>query len=291
MNTTYDAQSESTYEDMGIAVAWLSPDNAHGATAPNVNPFAAPTDAAEGCPSGGLPAGYLCDKGWVTHGHMAEAANHGGPNGTISTNRLGAQTTQVAIGAFQFSPGDQSTIQSTGIPTVPIGGSLTFNNLDAWGDVYHSITSCAYPCTGPTGIAFPLGDGRSSLGDAKDFDSGQLGYEPEVFVGQHFGPAKDTTSWTLPVTSQNGFKPGAIYTYYCRVHPFMRGVFAVTASGNGPSANTDLALPASAGSRATGPVVAGRSDGVPLPLPSAPAILPTGPRLVPAPLLRPLPLD
>jgi hypothetical protein len=32
----------------------------------------------------------------------------------------------------------------------------------------------------------------------------------------------------LPVTSKSGFKPGEIVTYYCRVHPFMRGAFEVT---------------------------------------------------------------
>jgi plastocyanin len=32
----------------------------------------------------------------------------------------------------------------------------------------------------------------------------------------------------LPVTAQDGYKPGDLVTYFCRIHPGMRGAFEVT---------------------------------------------------------------
>ena len=234
MNATYDVGVQSTYEDMGIAVAWLAPDTAAGPAAPGLNPFGAPIDASEPCLSGGLaaPVPTLCDKGVVTHGHMAEASHHGGPSGTLPA-RVGPQVSRIDITGFTYQPGDQGAAGSAGVPSVPIGGSLTFANNDQYADVYHSVTSCRYPCTGPTGIAFPLSDGASSSGAPVDFDSGELGYDP-TFGTTRIGPAKNQGSWTLNVTAANGFQPGATYTFYCRVHPFMRGAFAVVAPGSGP---------------------------------------------------------
>ena len=43
-----------------------------------------------------------------------------------------------------------------------LGTQLTFSNLEGAG-IYHTATSCAYPCLGPTGSAFPLSDGRLVL--------------------------------------------------------------------------------------------------------------------------------
>ncbi|HEY2429796.1 MAG TPA: PQQ-binding-like beta-propeller repeat protein, partial [Acidimicrobiales bacterium] len=227
INATYDASIQDTYEDMGIAIAFIAPDGPAGPSAPGLDPFTAPKDTSERCASGGLAARTptLCDKGWVTHGHMAEASHHGGPNGTLPA-RLGAPTSRIDIAGFTYLPGDQSTAGSAGTPTVALGTALTFTNLDAGADVFHTVTSCAYPCRGPTGIAFPLSDGRSRT----SFDSGELGFEPAL-GGDHIGPAKNTTQWTLSVDAAHGFEAGRTYTYFCRVHPFMRGAFAVVAGG------------------------------------------------------------
>ena len=89
--------------------------------------------------------------------------------------------------------------------------------------IYHSVTSCKFPCLGPTGAAFPLGDGQTSQGRNIDFDSAQLGVGPP-----EIGPAKQSLTWSLPVTARAGYQPGEIVTYYCRIHPFMRGAFEVT---------------------------------------------------------------
>ena len=75
-NATYDTEIASTYENMGIAIALLAPDENGTPTAPGLDPFTAPKDTADGCPSGGLNAATptLCDKGQVTHGHYKENA-------------------------------------------------------------------------------------------------------------------------------------------------------------------------------------------------------------------------
>src|SRR5439155_22787497 len=56
-NATYDTTMQSTYEDMGIAVALVAPDDAQGRpTAPGVDPFHAPADTSPTFASGGLTA-------------------------------------------------------------------------------------------------------------------------------------------------------------------------------------------------------------------------------------------
>jgi plastocyanin len=222
-NATYDTTIQSTYENMGIAIAFIAPDTPDGsATATGIDAFAPGTafDTSPGCDSGGLAASTptLCDKGLPTHGHLHENDNFGGAEGGISAQR-GAPTDRVNIGGFLYAPGDLSMISMTGIPTVKPGQAVTFSNLDSGIDVYHSVTSCAYPCTGPTGTSFPLATGQTSLGRNVDFDSGQLGFGIPQITG-----AKNVLNWNLDLT---GYQPGEIVTYYCRIHPFMRGALEV----------------------------------------------------------------
>ncbi|HYY74063.1 MAG TPA: hypothetical protein VE662_04510, partial [Solirubrobacterales bacterium] len=99
-------------------------------------------------------------------------------------------------------------------PKVQAGQTLTFQNFDAdpAENVFHTITACKAPCNRSTGIAYPLADGPST------FDSGQLGFNYAGFNA----PAADRDTWTTP----SNLPPGT-YTYFCRVHPFMRGSFRV----------------------------------------------------------------
>jgi hypothetical protein len=220
-NATYDTGIQSTYENMGIAVTLLAPDTQAGQpTAPGVDAFTAPKDSSVDCSSGGLPGGTLCDRGIVTHGHLSENDNYGGPSGKWSAER-GQATGDVGIADFLYLPGDLSTISMTGVPTVKLGSKLRFTNLEG-ALVYHTATSCEFPCLGRTGTAFPLANGKTSQGRALDFDSSELGIgAPEI------GPAKQTLNWELPVTREAGFEPGEIVTYFCRIHPSMRGGFEV----------------------------------------------------------------
>jgi len=96
-------------------------------------------------------------------------------------------------------------------PVVDRGEAIVFDNLEA-AAIYHTVTACKAPCNGPTGISYPLANG------GPDFDSLELGYGPPGATA-----ASNRQAWTLQTA---GFEPG-LYTYFCRVHPFMRGVFGV----------------------------------------------------------------
>jgi plastocyanin len=211
---------------MGISIALYVPDKADGTPqAPGVNPFQAKADNSVGCRSGGLRAKRggprLCLRGYPTHGHYAENGNHGGAAGTWNA-KPGAPTNSVGVVNFQYQPGDLSMISMTGVPTVQLGSDLHFTNLEG-GLIYHTATSCAFPCLGRTGAAFPISDGRTSTGHSIDFDSSEMGVGVPAI-----GAAKQALDYTLPVTTERGFQPGDVVTYFCRVHPGMRGAFEVT---------------------------------------------------------------
>ena len=108
------------------------------------------------------------------------------------------------------------------MPTVKLGTDLDFTNAEGT-SIYHTVTACAFPCLGKTGSAFPLSDGQTSSGRKLDFDSSELG-----IGAPYIGATSQRLSWQLPVTAQSGFKPGEVVTYFCRIHPFMRGAFKVT---------------------------------------------------------------
>jgi len=220
-NATYDTNDLSSYEDMGISVALLAPDTPDGKpTAPGVDPFQAPRDNSSDCKSGPAINGKLCTFGLVTHGHYLENGNHTTASGKL-TVKPGPQTSSVGIADFQYFPGDLGN-QTTGVPQVKLGTDLRFFNAEG-SSIYHTITTCAYPCMGATSASFPVPDGASNQGRKYDFDSSELGIgAPAV------GATSQKLDWTLPVNQKNGFQPGEVVTYYCRIHPFMRGAFEVT---------------------------------------------------------------
>jgi plastocyanin len=222
-NAIYDTKIQSTYENMGIVVSLFVPNSPEGKPqAPGVDPFVTPLDRSKDCASNGMlgKKKQLCDHGVVTHGHLAENDNFGGARGEW-TAKTGSRTSDVGIADFIYAPGDLSMISMTGVPTVKLGSELRFTNLEG-PIIYHTVTSCKFPCLGPTGTAFPLSDGETSKGRSLDFDSSELG-----FGAPTIGPAKQTLNWSLPITKERGFEPGAIATYFCRIHPGMRGAFEV----------------------------------------------------------------
>jgi hypothetical protein len=155
--------------------------------------------------------------GRVTHGHLPENSNHGGDYVRPLTARDGPETTQIGIGNFHYSQGDLSTVDSDGIPRVRYGSRLSFWNFDAAAGIWHTITTCVAPCTGTYGISYPLAD------DPQNLDSLVLGYSP---TGRGTQPAADRAGFEID-PARNGLRPGTVYTYFCRVHPFMRGAFKV----------------------------------------------------------------
>jgi plastocyanin len=203
ISATYDTRRASWYESMGIMFTWYA-DGADGGG--GVDPFTTPVDTA----------------GRITHGRLPENSNHGGRRvaGLPDARRLlaGTQTKTVAIRDFVYARGDLSTPGRAGRPPlVRPGRALTFRNDDSDAQpIYHTITACRAPCNRATGIAYPLADGKV------DFDSGELGFGPRFATA-----AANRDTWRTPRT----LRPGT-YTYFCRVHPFMRGAFRV-ARGKG----------------------------------------------------------
>jgi len=189
--TTYDSTRASWYESMGIMVVWMADGNG------GVDPFQKPVDAS----------------GQITHGHLQENDNHGGapaPNDFVDASKLPSQppVNQIVIDNFVYSRGDLTVADS--VPTVVQGQSITFVNKDATlpTPIWHTITACESPCDRSTGIAYPLANGTPK------FDSGELGYGGP--------PTADTNAWSTPTDL-----PPGTYTYYCRIHPGMRGAFRV----------------------------------------------------------------
>jgi plastocyanin len=194
-NATYDSARASWYESMGIMVVWMADRVADG-EAPAADPFVTAVDAP----------------GELTHGHLAENDNHGGgPDDKyfdLTAVTAGVQTPTILIKDFEYAAGDMQF--ATSLPVVAPGQAITFENLDApaANGEWHTITACKAPCTGATGIAFPLADGPV------EFDSGQLGNAGPPTAGR--------VTWSTPTDLAAG-----TYTYFCRIHPFMRGGFRV----------------------------------------------------------------
>jgi len=198
VHATYDTKRADWYEVMGIM----------------------PAAVYDGTDVGGMDA--LSDKipqrGVLTHGHLAENNHHGGdPAGLPNPLDLpnGPFSNLIDIQGYQYAQGDlHSQGAAARPPTVHPGQSLTFKNLDAAPSVntFHTITACKAPCNRSTGIAYPIANGPVT------FDSGQLGYNYAGFGA----PAVSRDTWQTP----NNLSPGT-YSYFCRVHPFMRGSFRV----------------------------------------------------------------
>lgn len=192
ITTDYETRRASWYESMGINVVYMA-DGGGGK-----NPYRRKVNYP----------------GPVTHGHLPENNVHGGgPSRLPDPRRLAsgvAGLDPLSITGFTYEAGDLRVPGAAGRPpVVRRGRSLTYelSQQDASQEIWHSLTSCAPPCNRATGIAYPIPDGRFQ------FDSGQL--------GDHT-PAVGTRRWATP----KSLPPGT-YTYFCRIHPDMRGAFRV----------------------------------------------------------------
>ncbi len=209
VHTTYDTSRADWYEVMGIM-----PVAVYDGTLTTGSQDAQAPD----CPSSGSPPpGCIPQDQILTHTHLAENDNHGGdPSGAADPFSLPSAPSPgntVNIQSFAYHAGNVGLT----VPTVQPGQPLTFQNNDAVPAVnaFHTITACKDPCTGKTGIAYPIANGPVT------FDSGELGYNGNQ--GSISGaPASGTATWKTP----SDLPPGT-YSYFCRVHPFMRGSFRV----------------------------------------------------------------
>jgi hypothetical protein len=236
VHATYDTSRASWYEVMGIMVVGMT-DHPDG----GVDPF----------------TGHVDQTDYLTHGRLPENVDRGvrQPAGLANPIRLrpGPLKDRVVIKNFLYSQGDLSMPGKRGLPpAIREGQQLTFVNEDApLTERFHTITACRLPCNLSGGIGYPLADGP------RIFDSGELGYGPTVDQGLYAGgsgsvpitPVVDTpaaadkckglpgllsvisngcvgtATWKTP----KDLAPGT-YTYFCRIHPFMRGAFRVLPS-------------------------------------------------------------
>jgi plastocyanin len=200
--TTYETKRGSWYEAMGIMVVYLAPGSTKG-----VDPFAA----------------AVPQKGHLTHGHLKENNVHGG-TAPVLANPLSLPSVPVSgntihISNFKYQQGDLSAKGSRKDPAqVQAGQSLTFVNDDGPPppapfdlEISHSVTACLAPCNLSNGVSYPLANGLGG------FDSGQMGFGPGFLTAFN-----NQQSWSTPTN----LSPGT-YTYFCRIHPFMRGAFRV----------------------------------------------------------------
>jgi plastocyanin len=197
VHTTYDTQRADWYEVMGIM----------------------PVAVYNGTDVGGQDAqSKIPQTSVLTHGHLSENNNHGG-DPTGSSNPLYLPSAPPPNGTVNIQKFAYQGVPNAGpsVPTVQPGQSLTFHNLDAVPNVnaFHTITACKDPCTGTTGVAYPIANGPVT------FDSGELGFNGNN-GGVGDAPAADRDTWQTPKDLPTG-----TYTYFCRIHPFMRGSFRV----------------------------------------------------------------
>ena len=192
-SATYDTKRAAWAESMGIMVVYMAE------SGPGKDPFRRRVN----------------HPGRPTHGHLAENDNHGGQETRLPDPRKlpdGPVTGgNVDILNFKYTLGDLSLTGTGGLPPVVApGGSLNFRNGDDGRRIYHSISSCKAPCNRSTGIAYPIADGPVQ------FESGTLGSDAPSTTGN------GATEWQTPKNLNAG-----TYTYFCRIHPFMRGAFRV----------------------------------------------------------------
>jgi len=201
--TTYDSKLGSWYESMGIMMVYVAQNSKTG-----IDPF-----------GHALPL-----KGHLTHGHLKENNVHGGiaPGLTnpLALPAVSVPGNTVKIEDFKYGQGDLTASGTAKDPAqIPVGQSLTFVNGDGTPatpfnlQISHSITACQAPCNLTTGVSYPIANG------AGGFDSGQLGFGTPGFTAFN-----NKQTWQTPTNL-----PPGTYTYFCRIHPFMRGAFRVVA--------------------------------------------------------------
>jgi plastocyanin len=131
----------------------------------------------------------------------------------------------VNIKDFTYGRGDLSLTGKNGRPpVVKRGKSINFVNLDDSSPndsireaKYHTITACKSPCNRTTGIAYPTANAPARY----QFDSAELGYGPTGILSDATA-ASNRHKWRTPTNLPRG-----TYSYFCRIHPFMRGAFRV----------------------------------------------------------------
>jgi hypothetical protein len=208
LQTTYETKRASWPESMGINIVYWARDTA----------IAAKTSAIDSA-TANAPDPYVTKvdtEGVLNHEHLAENEDYGGEQPVVGPDPTKLPDGQETGGPFTISdfvyngadfrlPGEAGRP-----PVVKQGQSFTFklSDYDITNEIWHSLTSCATPCNKSTGISYPIPNGKFQ------FESGQMGPGQQPTVGY--------TQWSTPANLPKG-----TYTFFCRIHPLMRGAFRV----------------------------------------------------------------
>ena len=222
VSVTYNVKRASWYESMGILpLSWSKAQDP------------AARDPWENAPE--VKAMYK-EGGVLTHRRLQEnidfksRKNLGLPDPRNLPSGGAVPQAGIAIDSFYYKSGGFSAVSGFPAsqmrpPAIKSGQTVTFENEDAvFGQpeteqAWHSITSCRAPCNKDSGIGYPLANGPIK------FDSGQLGFGQ----GGSAGVTTQTSTYTTPplTSSPTANKRGTTYTYFCRIHPYMRGSIRV----------------------------------------------------------------
>jgi plastocyanin len=222
IDTTYDVKRASWYESMGILPVAVAGAGEPGAK----DPFDDRKAVKKMYEKGGI----------LTHRRLPENIDRpardklGLPDPRDLRSGASTASSGIQIDGFLNSRGGYSARPSFPSalmrpPVIESGGSVTFTSQDALPTMpqteqaWHTITSCKPPCNRGAGIGYPLADGPIK------FDSGQLGFGT--------GASSEVTTGSNVYTTPPLTKPGKTYTYFCRIHPFMRGSIRVAGKRRG----------------------------------------------------------
>jgi hypothetical protein len=194
LQTTYETKIASWFESMGINVVYMAAEDGGN------NPYETRVD----------------QKGVLNHGHYEENSDHGGKAPLVGPDPRTLPdglpfSEPIKIGGYVYQRGGFRLPGDAGRPpVVRKGESFTFElaSGDAAQEIWHSVTSCKSPCNRSTGISYPIPDGEFQ------FDSGQLGTGGPPTVGRN--------TWSTPANL-----PVGTHTFFCRIHPLMRGAIRV----------------------------------------------------------------
>ena len=191
-SATYDTKRGAWWESMGIMVAYMADGG------PGRDPFKKRVNY----------------RGAVTHGHLAENDNHGGRPPSLPDPRQlpdGSENPgNLDIVDFKYQFGDLSLPGPAGLPPViRPGQTLNFRNRST---TRRRSTTRSPPARRPATArrASPIRSRTATCSSSR------------ARSGRRCRPRPAPSSGRRRTTS----RPGT-YTYFCRIHPFMRGAFRV----------------------------------------------------------------
>lgn len=178
-------------------------------------------------------------EGRVNHGHCAISVDDPAsarddrlpcddPQKATPAPGSGRAVTEVHVADFLYVPGDHTLSGALGAPAlVTQGDTLRFVNEDVGIGVRHSVSSCKFPCNGPYVANYPNPDGHfdsGKMGNLDYIDGGlaQTSGQHDLAGQEYDGPGVSYDAYPYWDLEAAELDPG-MYSYYCRIHPWMRG--------------------------------------------------------------------